>query len=912
MIKTFDYFGNPEEPSITLCNPDKTELYSLGLMYDTKLNLRYNAIGDFSFSFPKSIDGGETVLNVYQHIKNKKTIHVEDYGYYVIDDVQEDMDGSQPIKKVTCKTLEYELVSKRVSAYGGTVKLYDFLNPEGTLLYDMLQLAPNWTVGSVDTSLLIKYRTFNISDSTIYNVLTSDVANAFECIFVFDTVLRKISAIAYENATTNTDIFLSFDNLIDNAKVSEKTDEITTCLSVYGGGVLNIRGVNPLGTDKIYDFSFYSNTDWMSAGLVLALQNWNILLDIQQPIYANSLTLLKTYNQEMIVLKSALTQLNSDYLSLEGVKKLKVQTGASLTTINSQLASKQAEINAQQVLINNKQLQIDSVTVSLQEINTLVSFDNVSNFTPSQLLELNNFIYENTYKNENIIQTDSMTTVEVQDAQQDLYDQAQVVLSRISQPRYEIEFEAINYTELSDFDVFTEQTELGMIVSADLDSGIIETVLLEMSLSFDNPEDFSMTFSNRLRLDNGNFTYSDLFGSVVKTGSAVSFDSLKWSNWSNDYKDSVTTFITSALDTTTNNLINNSNQEILINQNGLRGRTLNPSTHQYDNTQVWLTSSVLAFTDDGFQTSKLALGSIPTPAGTKFGIVAEAIFGNMIAGNTLTIANSGNNFILDASGATLNNAKFNIQTTNTKITIDPTATRNFVIQKNQGGSFVDKFWVDNAGNVNFSGNLTGATGTFSGTITATTGSLGGWTINSTGISDTYGNYINSNGNIKLGGLTISGSSATFVGNIYADKLIGAVSYSQLTDIPADKITSGTMSGNRLYGGTAYPTNLNIPSGGQILMGSTSIYNYGSSMEMITGGTLSIGTSSGANISVSGSTVNLSGGGGINVLDRLYIRGGIYTDSGSYPGNGRNVGYTVKTPYGDKVLYFSNGILTNFT
>ena len=121
-----------------------------------------------------------------------------------------------------------------------------------------------------------------------------------QCIFVFDSATREISAIAYENATSQADIFLSFDNLIDNASVSEKTDEITTCLSVYGGGVLNVRGVNPLGTDKIYDFSYYSNTDWMSAGLVLALQNWNSLLDIQQPIYADNLTLLKTYNQEII------------------------------------------------------------------------------------------------------------------------------------------------------------------------------------------------------------------------------------------------------------------------------------------------------------------------------------------------------------------------------------------------------------------------------------------------------------------------------------------------------------------------------------------------------------------------------------------------------------------------------------
>lgn len=874
MIQTFDYFGNPEFPNMTLCNPDKTELFSLGLMYDTKMNMRYNAIGDFEFIFPKSIDNGETELEVYNHIKNKKIILVENYGYYVIDDVQENLDGSQPTKKVTCKSLEYELVSKRVSAYGGTVKLYDIISPEGTLLYDMLQLAPNWTVGSVDTSLLIKFRTFNISDSTVYNVLTSDVANAFECIFVFDTFTREVSAIAYESATTSTDIFLSFENLIDNASVSEKTDEITTCLSVYGGGVLNIRGVNPLGTDKIYDFSYYQNTDWMSSGLVTALNNWDILVDAQQPIYADLLTLLKTYNQELIILNSELSQLNSDYLSLEGVKKLRVQSGESLTDINILLASKQAEIDNQEILITNKQTQISDAIVDLQDINNLVSFDNVSNFSPSQLLELNNFIFENTYKNENIIQTDSMTTVEVQDAQQDLYDQAVTILGRIAQPRYEINFEAINYIELQEFDVFTQQTELGMVVTANLDNGIIETVLLEMSLSFDNPTDFQMTFSNRLRLDNGDFVYSDLFGSVVKTGSAVSFDSLKWANWENNYKDDVTSFITSSLDTTTNNLINNSNQEILINQNGLRGRTLNPDTNQYDPTQVWLTSSVLAFTDDGFETSKLALGSVETDAGTKFGLVAEILVGNIIAGNTLTIANENNNFVLDGTGATLNDAKFNINTTNTKITIDPTAINSFVIQKNEGGTFVDKFWVDNTGNVNFSGNLSGASGTFSGSVTATSGSLGGWTINSTGISDAYGNYINSDGNIKLGGLTIAGSTATFTGNIYADKLIGAVSYSQLTDIPASKITSGTMSAARISGGTMSISGM-TGVGGTLQVGSVSTYTD----LVVPNGRLVMGSS--GYISIGGSA-------------------------------GVTIGYSVQTPYGTRVLYFKGGILYAYT
>lgn len=895
MNKTFDYFGQPEVPYMILCLPDKTETHSLGLMYDTKINLRYNAIGDFSFTFPKSIDNGETILDAYTQIKNKKLVLVEDYGYYVIDDVQEVLDGSQPIKKVTCKSLEYELVSKRVSAYGGTVKLYDVISPEGTLLYEILQLAPNWTVGDIDVSLLTKYRTFNISDSTVYGVLSSDVSTAFECIFIFNSFTRKISAISYENATSQTDVFLSFDNLIDNAKISEKTDEITTCLSVYGGGSLNIRGVNPLGTDKIYDFSYYSTSEWMTSGLVIALENWNVLLSTQQPIYADSLTLLKTYNQEIIVLQSELTQLNSDYLSLEGVKKLRVQTGESLTSINAELQLKQAEIDSKQSEITNKNLQINTVKENLQAINSLVAFENTNNFTPSQLLELNNFIYENTYKNENIIQTDSMSTVEVQEAQQDLYDQAKIVLSRISQPRYEIEFEAINYIELQEFDKFTEETELGMVVTADLDSGTIETVLLEMSLSFDNPESFSMTFSNRLRLDNGDFIYSDLFGAVVKTGSAVSFDNLKWSNWENNYKDDVTSFITSALDTTNNNLINNSNQEILINQNGLRGRTLNPVTNQYDPTQVWLTSSVLAFTDDGFETSKLALGSVSTPAGNKFGLVAEILVGNMIAGNTLTISNENNNFVLDGTGATLNNAKFNVNTTNTKITIDPTATRNFVIQKNEGGTFVDKFWVDNAGNVNFSGNLTGATGTFSGTLSASIGNIGTLVIDSNGLKTPDGtNYLRGNGDLKWGGLSISGGSAVFQGEIIATNLRGNLDWSNITNVPANRVayggSNGTMSGNALYGGNPYFSGIS-PTGGSLSIGGALAVNS----------QLTVGSS-------------ILAGGGITVNnfsifnDDVYFGGNISVSGG----NGLTTTRTVSTPFGNRTMTFSRGILISFS
>lgn len=892
MIQQFDFFGQPELPYIVLANPDLTELFSLGLAYNTKLIKRFNALSEFSFDFPKSIDGGITTLEAYSFLKNKRIVVVEGYGAFQIVNAEEESDGAVPIMHVECTSLESELIQKKVTDFSGTNKLWDLFDPTDTILGYLTSLAPNWSVGTISSSLLVKFRTFDISDTNIYNFLMSDVANAFEAVFDFDTATRTINVYDLSDATTETDIFLSFDNIISNATFSEKSDEIVTALSVFGNGSLNINLVNPLGTTYMYNFNYYANTDWMSQGLIDAIRAWEALFAVRSTVYGTHLASLSTYNSELLVLQAALAVLESELLALEGVKAVKIQQGASLTTINAQIAAKEAEIVAQESLISYKELAIFTTTETLQDIHDEVSFD--ANFTPTQLLELNSFIFENTYLNENIVQTDSMTPVEVQAAAQTLFNQAQGVLARISQPRYEFELDAVNYTIIEDFRVFTQQTNVGTIVTCELQDGTyIESVLLEIEIQFDDPENFKMTFSNRLRLDNGNFTYSDLMGQVQRTGSAVSFDSTKWADWTNNYQDEVSTFITSSLDATVNNLISNQNQEILINQNGLIGRSWDATLGAYKPKQVWLTNNVLAFSNDSFNTAKLALGEINLPAGgTAYGLVAEVIVGRLLAGNSLTITNSGNNFVLDQTGATLTNAKFSTQTTNSKIIIDPTSNISFRIQKNEGGTFVDKFFVNNAGDVTFSGNLSGATGTFSGALVGATGTFSGALSGATG---TFSGALNAATGTFSG--NISGASGTFTGNIQADRLLGAVSWTQLTDIPADKITSGTMSGNRLYGGTW------SGSGMEIRLTGTGVPTItGSSGLLLEGGSTSLSMSGG--LIVQSSTFI---GGSLQVSGTLYLNSSVSV-GGSF---GTTVSRQVSTPSGVKVMTFSRGICIGF-
>jgi hypothetical protein len=889
---SYDIFGQPEIPSIILTNPSGEELYSLGLCYETDMKWRFNDVSEFSFLYPQSIDGGKTLLESYEEIKTKRLVLIDGFGYFQITSVSEDLSGYVPVKKVVSSSIAVELIRKRLVAYGGTKPLWNPIpqdNSQKSILEDMISLAPNWSVGHIDGELLTLYRTFNVSDTNIYAFLINDVSKAFDCVFVFDNELRTISAYAGTNVVTPTDIFLSFENVISSAELSENSDEITTCLSVHGGGGLNIRVVNPLGNDKIYDFSYYKNTSWMNQSLIDKIDFWENLILSNQTTYSENLALLSEYNSDLLSLNNQLSELRTARSALVEVQKARIQQSLPYNDIRTQLAQNSLNITQKQNQIASKNSQIDDVILVLKDINDSVNMKTV--FTPEEFAVLDNFIFENTYMNNNIIQTDSMTYPEIQEQAMSLYNQAKSVLTKVSQPRYEFSLSAVNYPFLKEFGVFSNQTVLACSVVAEIKPDVlVTTVLLEVAFSFDDPEHFDLTFANRLRLDDEGFVYTDLVGQLVKTSSSVTFDSVKWANWETDYKNKVSKFITSSLNASLNNLVSNSNQEIVIDQNGLRGRQLEGS--DYGGKQVWLVNNMLAFSDDGFNTAKLALGEIPlSGGGTAYGLVGDIIVGRILAGNTLTITNSSNNFILNETGATLNNARFNIQTTNTRVIIDPTASNVFRIQKNEGGTFNNKFWVDNVGNVNFSGNLTGATGTFSGTLSASVGNIGTLVIDSSGLKTPDGNnYLRGNGELKWGGLTITGSTASFSGDIFANKIVGAINWSQIVNAPlppekinsgtgysANGFTSGTMSGNRIFGGTAQIDGVTSVSGTLFVNGNLQAYN---------------------NVTFFGSAVLIGSG------TNLY--------AGSLGNLGRTIGYAVQTPYGTRYLYFTKGILTSYT
>ena len=862
MIVNFDAFGSMESPTFLLCNPNKEQIYALGTVFDRKYSPRYNALSEISFTAPSHLwvnplsgtiegfqfsafqEAGFQVENIdevtlteteyYDFLVAKRLVFIADIGYFIITDVEEENDGITNVKHIVAQSLEVQLAFKKISNFSGTFNFYNSVSPDDTLLGTILTYLPGWTVGTVDSDLTLLYRTFDISDSTIYNFLINDAEEAYQCIFDFDYLNQTINAYTVAGATTSSDIFLSFDNLIEKTSVSEIADELVTALNVYGGGDLSINQVNPLGGDSLYDFSYFKTTSWMSQALVDTITAWEDVVDANQSDYADKLTILLDLNETLITQTADLVNLQGELAALNIVKSAQIQQGIDLTATNALIVLKEAEITSQNSLITNTNSSITTVTDQLTAINTTVSF--ASNFTTDELEELSPFILGSTYQNDNFIQTDLMTNVEIQNEAQELYDQALEVLAKVSQPRYEFSIDAVNFTALEEFQTFITQLELGTIVTLELKTGTyVYPVLLGMDLNFDDPTDFSLIFGNRLRLDDSSFTFSDLVGNAISSGITTSFNSEQWSSWGTNYKDDVSTFITSSLDAAVNNVISGSSQNVLIDSSGIRVRSLDGAT--YENEQLWINNGIIAFTEDNWDTASLALGRVTTITGSAWGLVASVVVGRLLAGNDLLITNEDNTFTVNGAGATLTDATFTLTTTggNTKILLDPTS--GISIQKNSGGTWTNQFYVDSAGNAIFAGDLSAATGTFTGT-------LSGATI--------------------IGG-TISGTTGTFSGNIYANKLYGLVDYSQLTNIPADKITSSTMSGNRIYGGT-----IGGPS---------------SSLGFTATGIPRLYGSSGVTLAASGNTTEMSGTGTafykmIYVIGNIQATGNIYANTSS--------------------------------
>lgn len=256
----------------------------LGILQCTKKTYTKHFDSPDEITFTTYLEYDGEVNPYYEQIKNMQYIEATTIGRFVIIDVDEHTeDTNYAYKDVICKDISVLLGQRYLDTftinYGTTesidgVKFYSMADQEHSLLHlAVCELFPAWSFGHIDEELMTKERSFEVQKNDVYSFLMNDVAEAFECKFTFDTFNYLINAYANENVGENTNIHVSYNNLIKNTDISCSTDDIKTCMVLTGDDDLTIREI-ARGNDRIYNLEWFNSTEYWSQSLYDAYNAW--------------------------------------------------------------------------------------------------------------------------------------------------------------------------------------------------------------------------------------------------------------------------------------------------------------------------------------------------------------------------------------------------------------------------------------------------------------------------------------------------------------------------------------------------------------------------------------------------------------------------------------------------------------
>ena len=397
--------------------------------------------------------------------------------------------------------------------------------------------------------------------------------------------------------------------------------------------------------------------------------------------------------------------------------------------------------------------------------------------------------------------TSETTMMEQYAIEWDLYEYAEEELKKMAFPTYTFSIDTSNFLALEDFKSFASHLTLGRRSYVDIGDKVLKPILVGVDMSFDNLAEFSLKFSDTYHGGDNAFNLVDLLEQSVSMGHKLDMSKFSYNDYVNSgARTAVHDFMTNALDASRNAVINGNNQAIKLDETGLHLRKAN-EMGEFEDEQIWIINNNIVFTDDGWETAKMALGHfVDENTGLdNWGLVAPNIVGTLFAGENLVIEapkpsiNGGPSgrslFRVDENGASLYNSRIEIinplnpTSDGTArfgdIVLDPEIGIGLGVYEREyststsGGERIDgivqtdfhgvrkwnadktegsyteegrvKFWVDMDGNLHFKGTLEGADGVFTGSL-----KIGDPDGKKTGTPK--GVYLDSEGNLAIGGI----------------------------------------------------------------------------------------------------------------------------------------------------------------
>lgn len=403
MQVNFSAINMAEQPMLVLQNLDDTPIGVLWNTVELTADFCFNELSKITFSIPDSIE-------YYDAITGMKIIDLQNCGRFLLFNPNEEDDGVEKIKSCVGYSLEYEFTFKTLTLENGTYRFWNPANPTdlSTIIGIILEKMPAWSVGVIDSKLNSRYRTFDISNENIYNVMKQKLQNAYSCIFEFDTYNRRINVIEVSTAAQVNPVYLSLDNLIKKQTVQENSEGIITKLYVTGADGVDIRSVNPMGVNYLLNLDYFMTTANFSQSTINNYNNWKRVFESNQHPYYD-LTMEEALRTQQLVAKQAeLTTLQGQLTSLENVQAVIIQgiaqglkQQADLDAVNADILSKRQQVLSKQSEISSVESALSNVGSRMAAINSATSLS--AFFSTTELDVINRYIKEDSTAEESFV-----------------------------------------------------------------------------------------------------------------------------------------------------------------------------------------------------------------------------------------------------------------------------------------------------------------------------------------------------------------------------------------------------------------------------------------------------------------------------------------------------------------------------
>ena len=335
----YDIYGRTEPSIIYLAKPGKRLYCALGGI-DTStvsLSLKTNNTAELTFTVDKYINN--TVTDGYEELDELMELYCDGIWFKIVDPPTINNDGLRETKEITAESYEimltqYKLKNFKINMgeedsyemmYQAThdtnkfyqIKFYDSENEDLSFLHLVLKHAdvPGWHIGYVDDItpdddgklLPNNICNFEVDDQNVYAFLTQEAAQAYKCVFEFDTVNMTINVYRPDSLGKDTNVVLGFRNIQNSITIS-RDENLVTQFYVEGLDDYNIDAVN-FGDSVITDLSYFVCEPYMDTSLQEKYNAWQSYRESRREEFIN---LSKEYNKNLEVLTELMNRVPID------------------------------------------------------------------------------------------------------------------------------------------------------------------------------------------------------------------------------------------------------------------------------------------------------------------------------------------------------------------------------------------------------------------------------------------------------------------------------------------------------------------------------------------------------------------------------------------------------------------------